>query len=65
MTTSLSLMNSVVLIADLFLLVIHTSLYTSMRLLMIDDERLGYVSFIEITITDDSLPAREMFSFAQ
>ena len=32
---------------------------------MIDDERLGYVSFIEITITDDSLPASEMLSFAQ
>ena len=65
MTTSLSLMNSAVLIAERFLLLIHTSLYTSMRLLMIDDERPGYVSSIEITITEDSLPERLMLSLLQ
>ena len=32
---------------------------------MIEEERAGYVSFIEITITDDSLPASEMLSLAQ
>ena len=58
-------MNSAVLIAERFLLLIHTSLYTSMRLLMIDEERPGYVSSIEITITDDSLPERLMFSLLQ
>ena len=58
-------MNSAVLIAERFLLLIHTSLYTSMRLLMIDDERPGYVSSIEITITEDSLPERLMLSLLQ
>ena len=32
---------------------------------MIDDERPGYVSCIEITITEDSLPERLMLSLLQ
>ena len=63
MTTSLSLMNSVVFLAALFLSCTHWSLYTSIRVLSMFSALPGYLSSSVRTTTDVCLPDTLAFRF--